>query len=247
MTVVYLDTLLLVNFMANYLALRAAASLAGLPIRRGLLALSALLGAVYAGAVFLPGMTWRARWPGKAAAGAVMVVVAFGGCGRLLRAGVTFFLTAAALGGLVLAAELLGGRQLVLENGVLYAHVDLRLLLLLLLGSYLVLEMALRRVWSGRDRHCGEAEVRLPGGTARLRVLLDTGNTLTDPLTNRPVLVAEGAALPPEEAALSIIVPAPGDGLWDAAKKLNCPPEAVSAALRPERTAEPASIRGPRL
>ena len=40
----------------------------------------------------------------------------------------------------------------------------------------------------------------------------------------------EGAALPPEEAALSIIVPAPGDGLWDAAKKLNCPPEAVSAA-----------------
>lgn len=195
MTVVYLDTLLLVNFMANYLALRAAASLAVLPIRRGLLALSALLGAVYAGAVFLPGMTWLARWPCKAAAGAVMVVVAFGGCGRLLRAGVTFFLTAAALGGLVLAAELLGGRQLVLENGVLYAHVDLRLLLLLLLGSYLVLEMALRRVWSGRDRHCGEAEVRLPGGTARLRVLLDTGNTLTDPLTNRPVLVAEGAAL----------------------------------------------------
>ena len=45
-------------------------------------------------------------------------------------------------------------------------------------------------------RHAGGwAEVRLPGGTARLRVLLDTGNTLTDPLTNRPVLVAEGAAL----------------------------------------------------
>ena len=42
--------------------------------------------------------------------------------------------------------------------------------------------------------------------------------------------VEEGEALAPSESAISVIVPAAGDGLWDAAKKLNCPPEVISAA-----------------
>ena len=55
MTVVYLDRVVLLNLAVDYLLLLATARLAGLPLRRGRLALAAALGALYAAAVFLPG------------------------------------------------------------------------------------------------------------------------------------------------------------------------------------------------
>lgn len=44
------------------------------------------------------------------------------------------------------------------------------------------------------------------------------------------VSVSEGAELPPADSAVSVVVPASGDGLWDVAKKLCCPPENVASA-----------------
>ena len=62
-TVVYLDRVVLLNLAVDYLLLLATARLAGLPLRRGRLALAAALGALYAAAVFLPG-SLCAVWPG---------------------------------------------------------------------------------------------------------------------------------------------------------------------------------------
>lgn len=42
--------------------------------------------------------------------------------------------------------------------------------------------------------------------------------------------IEEGAPLAVKESAISVLIPAAGDGLWDAAKKLGCPPETLSAA-----------------
>ena len=80
-------------------------------------------------------------------------------------------------------------------------------------------------------RHDPVLEAKAPAGALEGEALVKVAAEYSR--TNCVVYLTameEGAALPPEEAALSIIVPAPGDGLWDAAKKLNCPPEAVSAA-----------------
>ncbi len=56
MTVVYIDSLFLLNFVVNYLLLLAAAKLSGEPLRRLRMAGGAALGAAYAAAVFFP--TW---------------------------------------------------------------------------------------------------------------------------------------------------------------------------------------------
>lgn len=42
--------------------------------------------------------------------------------------------------------------------------------------------------------------------------------------------VEEGQPLPPSDSAITVIIPSAGDGLWDAARKLGCPPEELSAA-----------------
>ena len=47
MTVVYLDRVLLLNLLVDYLLLLTTARLAGIPLRRGRLALCAAVGALY--------------------------------------------------------------------------------------------------------------------------------------------------------------------------------------------------------
>ena len=56
MTVVYVDSVFVLNGLMDYLLLLVTARLAGIPLRRRRYLLAALAGAAYAVAVFLPGM-----------------------------------------------------------------------------------------------------------------------------------------------------------------------------------------------
>ncbi len=193
MTVVYLDLLILLNFVANYLLLLVTARMSGSIIRRWLLVLSAALGAAYAALPFL-GSEWLGHPACKIGAGILMSLIAFGSSRNLVRVTFMFFSASAALGGMVWAAELLGGRGLTLENGVLYSWVDIRLLLLLLILCYGVLTTLFERAFCHRRQELVPVEVTAGGRSVELTALVDTGNTLADPATNRPVLVAEGKA-----------------------------------------------------
>lgn len=197
MTVVYIDLLFLLNFTANYLLLLAAGRMSGAVLRRPFLALGAALGALYAAAVFLPGLSWLSALPCKLASGVLMAVAAYGGGRGLTRSTVMFFGASAMLAGLVLAAELLGGGALTLENGVLYSRFDLRLLLVLCVLCYFILSLFFRRVARHGGGELVRLDIRLFGRALRLTALHDSGNTLTDPATNRPVLVADYEALRP--------------------------------------------------
>ncbi|MBD5099282.1 MAG: sigma-E processing peptidase SpoIIGA [Clostridiales bacterium] len=194
MTVVYADLLFLLNFIANYLLLLAAGRMAGAVLRRWRIGLGAAAGALYAVLVFLPELSWLAHWLCKLAAGVLMALIAYGGEQYLLRVVVLFFGASAALAGAVLGLELLGNVSLTLDHGVFYSQFDIRLLLLLFVACYFVLSLFFRRI----GRHGGELvglEIALNGGIAVLTALRDTGHTLTDPATNRPVVVVYWQAL----------------------------------------------------
>ncbi len=194
MTVVYIDLLFLLNFIANYLLLLAAGRMAGAALVRWRIGLGAAAGALYAALVFLPELGWLAHWPCKLAAGVLMALIAYGGETRLLRVTVLFFGASAALAGAVLGLELLGNVSLTLNHGVFYTPLDIRLLLLLFVACYFVLSLFFRRV----GQHGGELarlEIALEGGAVTLTALRDTGHSLTDPADNRPVAVVFWQAL----------------------------------------------------
>ena len=187
-TVIYIDTLFLLNALVDYLLLLAAARLAGEPLRRWRFALGAGLGGVYAVAIFLPGLSFLAHPLCRLASVALMMVVSYGGSRRLLRQGLLFVALTCAFGGGVVAIGLLGGT-----------------------GCYGVLTLVFRRLaqHSAANGELVPVRLRLGERMVDLTALVDTGNTLTDPVSGRPVVVAEGertAPLFPREHR-----PGPGD------------------------------------
>ena len=85
MTVVYLDSVFVLNGLMDYFLLLATAYLAGVPLRRRRFALVGVLGGLYAAAVFLPGCGALASVPGKMLAGAAMALAAYGPDRKLPR------------------------------------------------------------------------------------------------------------------------------------------------------------------
>ena len=197
MTVVYIDALFLLNLIVNYLLLLAAAKLAGEPLRRLRLAAGAALGGLYAAAIFFPGMGFLTNPLCKLGAAVLMLLTGFGGSRRLLRVTLVFFGLSCAFGGGIFAIGLLGGRGLTLRNGVLYSVMDLRILLLSAAVCYAVLTLVFRRTARHGRREVLPAVLILEGRRVAVNALVDTGNTLTDPVTGRPVMVAEGSRLSP--------------------------------------------------
>lgn len=189
MTVVYIDLLFLLNLTANYLLLLGAGRVAGAVLRRWRIALGAALGALYAVLIFLPHLEWLALWPCKLAFGVLMALLAFGGEPGLLRVTVVFFCASAGLAGAVMGLELLGGAALTLDHGVFYSRFDLRLLLLLFAACYFVMSLFFRRTARHTGKELARLELTLDTGSRSLTALRDTGHTLTDPASNRPVVI----------------------------------------------------------
>ena len=195
MTVVYVDSVFVLNGIMDYLMLLGTARLAGVPLRRRRCLLGAILGGAYAVAVFLPGLGFLGAGPVKVAAGVLLSVAVFGGQAHLLRLTVLLFAVSCAMAGCVLGLGLLTG-GIPVVNGIFYTDADARTLLLGATAAYAVLAWIFRAAARHRIRlELLAAAVCLEDETIRLTALLDTGSALSDPVTGEAVLVTAPGAL----------------------------------------------------
>lgn len=113
----------------------------------------------------------------------------------MLRVTLVFFAVSAAFAGVLLALQMVGGQDL-FQNSVLYTRLDLKLILLLAIASYAILTLIGSRVARHAvTREIVPATLTIFEKNISLFALIDTGNTLTDPVNNAPVMVVEGAHL----------------------------------------------------
>ena len=196
MTVVYVDSVFILNGVMDYLLLLVTARLAGIPLRRRRYLLAALAGAAYAVAVFLPGMGFLSAPPVKTAAGVLMALIAYGGETRLARLTLLFFALSCALAGSVLALGLLAGGSVPVTRGVFYTDVDARVLLAAATAAYGLVRVVFRAAArSGVEGRLVPVRIAIDGKTAELTALWDSGNTLRDPVDGQPVLVVAPGSL----------------------------------------------------
>lgn len=196
LTVVYLDSFLLINFTLNYLLLLASGKLAGERIRRWRFALAALFGAVYAAFTFFPTLAFSLHPVYKLTVALLMMLISFGRTRRLLRISAIFLAISCAFCGGIYAIEFLKGSSY-MKDGIVYSSLDMKGLLMSAVFCYGVLALFFRR---SAIHQVTEGELRkvsfyLNGKVVELTAFQDSGNTLQDPVTGQQIIVVEGIRL----------------------------------------------------
>ena len=185
MTVVYLDSLALLNFSINYLILFSTVRLTGAVHRKWRLALGAGIGSGYAVAVqFLP---WLGFWPLRIATGFLICLAAMGKT-QLLRRGILFLGTAFAFGGGVWAIWLMAG-----GSGRFGDYVTLNTGSVILCAAVCcaVLDLGFRMSGKRSLKERAKVDISRNGRQLTLTGLRDSGDELTDSANNQPVLLTE--------------------------------------------------------
>lgn len=196
MTVVYLDSLFLLNWGVDSVLLTAAAKLGGASRRHWRILFAAALGALYTVIVFCLPCPYASHplWKGVAAAG--MVLLAVGREQRPLRVFVLFLLLSCSLAGGVLLLEAAGIGQMSNSTGFPMTLTDGKLLLLCGAGEYLAASL-LSRLPMAASGKLLPVLVACQGRQVFFHVLVDSGNQLKDPVTGASVLVASWRAVLP--------------------------------------------------
>lgn len=210
MTTVYLDELIALNLMVDYLLLSAAAALGSVYSGRVRRLAAAAFGAAYAAVAFLfPRFLSSAPVKLLCGLGMVWIAFGFGNIRNFLRRSLLFALCGAIFGGFILLMAGFGRGGLQVNGGILYADIPGLVIAALCACAYILLGALLRFSSRTAEEKPGRVQVRIchRGREAKFDALLDTGNRLRDPAGGERVLICEaGAAAPlfPEEAAAAV-------------------------------------------
>lgn len=217
-TVIYLDVLLLVNFLVAYFLLQAAgllssqhAAFSRMVCASGIASLSALI-------LFAPELSYPAQILYKILTACAVVGVAFGlqGLRRFVTAVCWYAALNILLAGLCIAVILRTGTPLLqAANLTVYLRISPVVLLLLSAASCGAVWLVLH--FSGSTPQTTRTigiEFELCGAPVRLRATLDTGCHLKDPVTCLPVLLiswpaAKGRLPGGSQRLFGAVVPGP--------------------------------------
>lgn len=192
MQVIYIDELFIINFIVNYLILLATAKVCAKRASRWRLALAAVIGSLYAVLSVLPDMDFLNNFLIMVVCAVIMVLIVYGGQQGLIRIGVIFFAISAAFGGAVFAVSLITG------SPTDRITISFKVLIIAFGICYGVLSVIFARM--GRLKSHGgtvKAVVTKAGKRAEFLALIDTGNSLIDPLTGAGVIISELEPLKP--------------------------------------------------
>ena len=144
--VIYLDQVLLLNGLVDYLLLVACGSVTATPLRRRRILVAALLGGGYGAMSLLPGFRFLGSLFWELIFGAVLCLVAFGPGRGIIRRSVVFLLLAAAFSGIVLVLTELFSAPAALVGSRVYYPVSLGALVLTAGGTFGLMKWGLSRM-----------------------------------------------------------------------------------------------------
>lgn len=171
---VYLELVLFLNFLVDFLLLLGTNRLSGFPLAPGRCALAAALGAGHAAWCLIPGFRFLGSLLWRGVCLALMAVLAFGLNRSAWRRGGVFGILNLAMGGMAMCM----GRG------------DLPALVVSALGIWLLCCWAFGGSVGGREYVT--VEITWQGKHISIVALRDTGNLLRDPITGEQVLVISG-------------------------------------------------------
>ncbi len=193
---VYIDEIFAVNLIMDWLILYMTGNLAQHSLKMWRITAGAVLGAIYSIAVFMPHNGWLSLFPAKVSWSVLMLMAAYPfvswwQTGKLIA---YFYLISFAMGGASIAAMYLFSQPAMQTwSGIALIEIDFKLFWLLtgvflIIGTAACLRGKLRQNLTSAQA-IADGMIQLDEQAISLRLLIDNGHSLTDPLTGKAVLI----------------------------------------------------------
>jgi stage II sporulation protein GA (sporulation sigma-E factor processing peptidase) len=189
---VYVDILIVVGFIVNYLLLTATGKIIHKPLRRLRVAAAAFAGSLSSLIIFMPELSSTALLLIRVLTAVIMVIAAFDFAGfrDIYQTSLLFFFISFIFAGVEYGVSvILGGSTALWHNSVLYVDISLGVLVVATVISYAALRL-LRRFLDGDGADVSyTVTIEAVGGRRDITAKIDTGNMLTDTLTGKPIII----------------------------------------------------------
>lgn len=193
--VIYVDVLISVNLIINYFILLATSKFLRFTVRRRNIILASILAALFSLYIFIPEVNIFLSIIIKLIMSVFIVAIAFGikNKNRFLKAIACFYSSSFGFCGIIFGLwYLVSADNLIVKNGVVYIDISPTFLLLATALSYIIIRIInlITGRQSPKNLFC---DVKLENNNKilQIRAKIDTGNTLKEPFSNIPVIVAE--------------------------------------------------------
>lgn len=195
---IYIDVLICVNLFTNFLILSVVSRFMNIKARFCRKLCGAALGAVASLIILLPQLNGIINIIIKIILSLSIVFIVYGkkNIKMLVKIVSVFFLITFSFCGVMIAIWLIinpGG--FILRNSTVYINISPEILIILTLVCYLIIRLINRVAGRAVDSKLyAKLKVTVNGSMAELDAKLDTGNTLREPFSGLPVIVAEKSA-----------------------------------------------------
>lgn len=199
MPVIYIDVLFAVNFLVNYLLLRVCCIFSGLKVYKYRIISGSIIGACYAVLVFFPDFTLIHSTVYKLLISMLIIAVSspFFSVRSYLKTLLVFYAVSFAFGGCVLGIFYFSnvGARLgaVYSNGILYFNLPWTILALsgvVFYTSVKLFTIITKRNMQGKNLK-KKILLYFKDNFIEVTALMDTGNSLVDPVSLSPVIIVE--------------------------------------------------------
>ena len=190
---VYADVLIAVNTLVNFFIILLCAKINRQRFKNWRIILGALVGGVFSLTIFLPISNSIIDGLIKVISASFMIYVSFGfkKIKVFLRNVAVLFLSTYLFAGIVFAVwYLFKPQKIIINNSVVYFDISLLFLIITVVVVYLIITVfsSLLKKEAITAKNCG-VSLFLEGRKIELNTMFDTGNSLSDPLSDFPVII----------------------------------------------------------
>ncbi len=197
---VYLDVVFLENIIINYIILYVTGIISKAKIKQKRILFGTIIGAIYSIVYYLFKLKIYSSVIIKIILSIIIIYVSFNSKNfkDLAKKTILFYLVSFVFGGASIAIiYMVNSEQITIQNGVLVGKYTIKTILVGIVIAYFTVIIAfsiIKTKISKKDLIC-DISINLNNKLIETKAMIDTGNLLKEPITNKPVIVMEHTLL----------------------------------------------------
>ena len=197
---IYIDVVLIENIIMNSIILITTAIIIKVKVNYIRIFIASTLGAIYSIVSYMNALEVYSSFVLKIVLSILIVYISYNPSNvkKLIKQIIIFYLTSFAFGGAAFALiYIVRPQEILMKNGLFLGTYPLKTIMLAAIISFVIIVTAFKIVKSKitkKDMYC-EIVAKINGTNVKVKAMIDTGNLLKDPLTQKPVLVIEKNSL----------------------------------------------------